>query len=183
MLIHYRLMTMNKIPMSPAMISPNMEPKEKRGQGVLEKQREASERKYDALVARTETFVTPDGREGKVVIYSRASPSQLLAMDAERRVGSGALAKSHIEKNVERLKINQERKQQLLDLMRVKIKGNFSRSSDTHLGAEAVRNLKSNLKVNSLPIAKQVRFVDSANSNIPARVPSSIDLPPLPSDD
>ncbi|MEO0318016.1 MAG: hypothetical protein RL404_1693 [Pseudomonadota bacterium] len=174
---------MNKIPMSQTMVSPNITPKEKRDQGVLEKQAARSERNFDALLARQEEFVTPDGRTGTTLIFSRATPSQLLARDAGSRLGSGPLAKQLIAQNVNRLKIDPDKKQQLLGLMQVKIKGQFSASSNTHLGVEAVLNAGRHTKIDDLPVAKQVRFVDAANSNISARPPVTVELPPLPPDD
>jgi hypothetical protein len=84
---------------------------------------------------------------------------------------------------VNRLKIDPDKKQQLLGLMQVKIKGQFSASSNTHLGVEAVLNAGRHTKIDDLPVAKQVRFVDAANSNISARPPVTVELPPLPPDD
>ena len=174
---------MNKIPMPRMMVSPNMEPKDKRGQGVLEKEKDATERAYDSLVAREEHFITPGEKHGKTIIFSRATSTQLKAADVERRLGSGTMAKGLIEKNVKGMKLAPDKKQLLLDMMRARIKGQISHSSDTHFGVESIRQRGQALKINRLPVVKQVRFVEAADSFIPPRPPCSVELPPLPPDD
>lgn len=47
---------------------------------------------YDVAVSRKEKFITPRGKTGKTLVFSRAKPEQLTKVDSEVRLGSGTSA-------------------------------------------------------------------------------------------
>lgn len=55
---------------------------------------------YDVAVIRQEKFITPRGKVGKTLVFSRAKPEQLTKLDSEVRLGSGAGAMKHIKEKI-----------------------------------------------------------------------------------
>lgn len=73
---------MNKTLLAPTIRSPNLTPSDSK----------SPEGMYDVAVSRKEKFITPRGKTGKTLVFSRAKPEQLTKVDSEVRLGSGTSA-------------------------------------------------------------------------------------------
>jgi hypothetical protein len=117
---------------------------------------------YDVAIGRQEKFITPKGKIGKTLVFSRAKPEQLKNPDHEKYLGSGSVVKDFIKGKLEAEKIGEDKMERLFWALKAQIKGNISEGSKEYLGADGVSKTLVNL-----PEGKLVRFVDSANTEIP----------------
>ena len=117
---------------------------------------------YDVSVGRQEKFITPRGKIGKTLVFSRARPEQLKNSDHEKYLGSGPVVKDFIKGKLEAKKIGEDNIEKLFWTLKAQIKGNISEGSKAYFGADGVSQVLANL-----PESKLVRFVDSANTEIP----------------
>ncbi len=139
---------------------------------------------YDVLIAKKESFVTPGGRKGTTVVFSRVGPQSIKA-DKTGTLRTAAMdAKQRIEKAVGRTKMEERQKNFLLKMMAVKISGNTTHSSKEFLSADQTHAAR---KLLAMPEAKLVRFVDAETKTIPDKplplAPRTTELPELPPDD
>jgi hypothetical protein len=139
---------------------------------------------YDVIVAKKETFITPDGLKGRARVFSRVTPEQIRE-DPSGELRSGAKkAKSFLTEAISKLKVPDQKKQRLRDMMTAQVKGNIQSSSKEFFGVDGFQILdKATLH---LSVQKQVRFVDANNSQIPTKqlaaptLPKEVILPELP---
>lgn len=121
---------------------------------------------YDVAVIRKEKFITPRGKVGKTLVFSRTKPEQLTKLDSEVRLGSGAAAMKHIKEKIKENKnFTELQKDKLLLHLKAQIPGNISHGSRDYFSADGVST-----SLGSVPEGKLVRFVDSANTVIPHTV-------------
>ena len=117
---------------------------------------------YDVAVGRQEKFITPRGEVGKTLVFSRARPEQLKNPDHEKYLGSGPVVKDFIKRKLETKKIGEDGIEKIFCILKAQIKGNISGGSKAYFGADGASRVLVNL-----PESKLVRFVDSANTEIP----------------
>lgn len=130
---------------------------------------------YDVVIAKTEKFITPDGRKGRVRVFSRVSPERILDDKSGKLQAYASIAKSKISDAILKLKAPVEMKNKLLDLMAVQVKGEITKSSSEFFSADMFNTVNPVFKI---PVQeKQVRFVDAANVEIPRNLPAPSHLP------
>lgn len=138
---------------------------------------------YDVVIAKAEKFVTPREVKGKTIVFSRISPDRIKADQTGSLHAAGTAAKSFIETAIGKLKSKPAQKKRLADSLAVQVKGNIRESSKAFFSADSMNIAKNLLHA---PQAKLVRFVDNANTEIPAKsapatpLPKEIVLPELP---
>ncbi len=138
---------------------------------------------YDVVIAKEEKFITPNGKIGRARVFSRVSPEKI------RNDGSGNLqtyakhAKARISDAILRSKMPAEKKSLVLDMMTVQVKGDHSKPLTAFFSANKFHDANEKFR---LPEQKQVRFMDTANVEIPrnkpaqAALPKEVILPELP---
>jgi hypothetical protein len=144
---------MSKFTLPPVIRNPNLGAHKASDEGIS----------YDVAVGRKEKFITPRGKVGTTLVFSRVKPEQLKNPDNERYLGSGPVVKGFIKEKLEAKKIGKEKIERLFLVLKAQIEGNISNSSKEYLGANGVSETLRNL-----PEGKLVRFVDSANTEIPS---------------
>ena len=118
---------------------------------------------YDVAVGRKEKFITPRGKVGTTLVFSRVKPEQLKNPHHQQYLGSGSVVKSFIKEKLEAKKIGAGEIERLFLILKAQIEGNISYGSKEYLGADGISETLRNL-----PEGKLVRFVDSANTEIPS---------------
>lgn len=140
---------------------------------------------YDVVIAKNEKFITPDGKTGRARVFSRVSPERILDDKSGKLQAYANKAKSKISDAILKLKAPAEKKNKLIELMAVQVKGEIANSSSEFFGADAF-NLAN--RAFRIPEQKQVRFMDGANTEIPRNklastpLPKEVILPELPPD-
>ena len=129
---------------------------------------------YDVVIAKTEKFITPDGKKGRVRVFSRVSPEQILDDKSGKLQAYASKAKSKISDAIFKLKAPVEKKNKLIDLMAVQVKGEIATSSSEFFSADMFHNANPLFQI---PVQRQVRFVDAANVEIPRNKPAPTPLP------
>jgi hypothetical protein len=129
---------------------------------------------YDVVIAKEEKFITPDGKKGRVRVFSRVSPERIRDDQSGSLQSYGTKAKAKISDAVSRLQTRTELKAKLLDLMAVKIKGDIQNSSSEFFSADGFHMANKGFRI---PVQNQVRFVDTANIEIPRSKPAPNPLP------
>ena len=129
---------------------------------------------YDVVIAKTEKFITPDGKKGRVRVFSRVSPEQILDDKSGKLQAYASKAKSKISDAIFKLKAPVEKKNKLIDLMAVQVKGEIAKSSSEFFSADMFHNANPLFQI---PVQRQVRFVDAANVEIPRNKPAPTPLP------
>ena len=129
---------------------------------------------YDVVIAKTEKFITPDGKKGRVRVFSRVSPEQILDDKSGKLQAYASKAKSKISDAIFKLKAPVEKKNKLIDLMAVQVKGDIATSSSEFFSADMFHNANPLFQI---PVQRQVRFVDAANVEIPRNKPAPTPLP------
>jgi hypothetical protein len=138
---------------------------------------------YDVVIAKEEKFITTKGKTGRARVFSRVSPEKISDDKSGNLQAYAKSAKARISDAILKLKTTTEKKNRLLDLMSVQVKGNIAKSSSEFLGADSLSHAN---RVFRLPEQKQVRFMDTANVEIPhnksaqAALPKVVILPELP---
>ncbi len=117
---------------------------------------------YDVAVGRQEKFITPKGKVGKTLVFSRARPEQLKNSDHEKYLGTGPVVKEFIKEKLEAKKIGEDKIETIFWTLKAQIKGNISQASEKYFGANGTSKILADL-----PESKLVRFVDSSNTEIP----------------
>jgi hypothetical protein len=82
---------MSKIQLPPVFISPNMKLSQydtERGKGM-----------NDAVLARKEKYITPNGKKGTAIVFSRVQPHELKLLDAEKRLGHTSIVRILLMEN------------------------------------------------------------------------------------
>jgi hypothetical protein len=147
-------MKMNRTFLTPTVVHPNL--------GATSN--EGVKGAYDVVIAKEEKFITPDGKQGRVRVFSRVSPERIFD-DKSGKLQACA--------NKARDKINDV------------IKGDLIKSSSKIYSADAFYSANKGFQI---PVQKQVRFVDAANAEIPRNnaasgaLPKEVILPELPPD-
>ena len=129
---------------------------------------------YDVVIAKTEKFITPDGKKGRARVFSRVSPEQMLDDKSGKLQAYANKAKSKISDAILKLKAPVEKKNKLIDLMAVQVKGDIATSSSEFFSADMFHNANPLFQI---PVQRQVRFVDAANVEIPRNKPAPTPLP------
>ena len=129
---------------------------------------------YDVVIAKEEKFITPDGKKGRVRVFSRVSPEQILDDKSGKLQAYASKAKSKISDAIFKLKAPVEKKNKLIDLMAVQVKGEIAKSSSEFFSADMFHNANPLFQI---PVQRQVRFVDAANVEIPRNKPAPTPLP------
>ena len=129
---------------------------------------------YDVVIAKNEKFITPDGKKGRVRVFSRVSPEQILDDKSGKLQAYASKAKSKISDAIFKLKAPVEKKNKLIDLMAVQVKGDIATSSSEFFSADMFHNANPLFQI---PVQRQVRFVDAANVEIPRNKPAPTPLP------
>ena len=129
---------------------------------------------YDVVIAKEEKFITPDGKKGRVRVFSRVSPEQILDDKSGKLQAYASKAKSKISDAIFKLKAPVEKKNKLIDLMAVQVKGDIAKSSSEFFSADMFHNANPLFQI---PVQRQVRFVDAANVEIPRNKPAPTPLP------
>ncbi|MCX7215252.1 MAG: hypothetical protein NTZ96_02725 [Burkholderiales bacterium] len=129
---------------------------------------------YDVVIAKNEKFITPDGKKGRVRVFSRVSPEQMLDDKSGKLQAYASKAKSKISDAILKLKAPVEKKNKLIDLMAVQVKGDIATSSSEFFSADMFHNANPLFQI---PVQRQVRFVDAANVEIPRNKPAPTPLP------
>ena len=129
---------------------------------------------YDVVIAKTEKFITPDGKKGRARVFSRVSPEQILDDKSGKLQAYASKAKSKISDAIFKLKAPVEKKNKLIDLMAVQVKGEIAKSSSEFFSADMFHNANPLFQI---PVQRQVRFVDAANVEIPRNKPAPTPLP------
>jgi hypothetical protein len=129
---------------------------------------------YDVVIAKTEKFITPDGKKGRARVFSRVSPEQILDDKSGKLQAYASKAKSKISDAILKLKAPVDKKNKLLDLMAVQVKGEITKSSSEFFSADMFHNANPLFQI---PVQRQVRFVDAANVEIPRNKPAPTPLP------
>jgi hypothetical protein len=138
---------------------------------------------YDVVIAKNEKFITPDGKKGRVRVFSRVNPEQILDDKSGKLQAYANRAKSKISDAILKLKAPAEKKNKLIDLMAVQVKGDITKSSSEFFSADMFHNSNPLFQI---PVQRQVRFVDAANVEIPRNkpapnlLPTEVSLPELP---
>lgn len=158
-------MKMSKTFLTPTVVHPNL------GATSTEGMKGA----YDVVIAKTEKFITPDGKKGRARVFSRVSPEQILDDKSGKLQAYASKAKSKISDVILKLKAPVDKKNQLLDLMAVQVKGEIAKSSSEFFSADMFHNANPAFKIPAQE--KQVRFVDAANVEIPRNKPAPTPLP------
>jgi hypothetical protein len=149
---------MTKIQLPSVFISPNMKLSQfdtEHGKGL-----------NDAVLARKEKYITPDGKKGTAVVFSRVQPHELKLTDAEKRMGRTSIVRNFIDEKLKSLKAPQSAIDRIYLMINRIDSGNTKSSDNKFFSADAFTDNLNNGKFFSFPEAKQVRFVDSANSII-----------------
>lgn len=121
------------------------------------------ENAYDVVSARKEKFVTPNGVKGKTLVFSRVNPEKI-----SNNPGSAQgleKATRFVESSIQRLKASPELKARMRSLLFAQVRGNITNSSERFISADGFHLANQNRF--NLPEGKLVRFVDSANTEIP----------------
>ena len=129
---------------------------------------------YDVVIAKTEKFITPDGKKGSARVFSRVNPEQILDDKSGKLQAYASKAKSKISDAIFKLKAPVEKKNKLIDLMAVQVKGEIAKSSSEFFSADMFHNANPLFQI---PVQRQVRFVDAANVEIPRNKPAPTPLP------
>ena len=129
---------------------------------------------YDVVIAKTEKFITPDGKKGRARVFSRVNPEQILDDKSGKLQAYASKAKSKISDAIFKLKAPVEKKNKLIDLMAVQVKGDIATSSSEFFSADMFHNANPLFQI---PVQRQVRFVDAANVEIPRNKPAPTPLP------
>ena len=129
---------------------------------------------YDVVIAKNEKFITPDGKKGRVRVFSRVSPERILDDKSGKLQAYANKAKSKISDAIFKLKAPVEKKNKLIDLMAVQVKGDIATSSSEFFSADMFHNANPLFQI---PVQRQVRFVDAANVEIPRNKPAPTPLP------
>ena len=129
---------------------------------------------YDVVIAKNEKFITPDGKKGRARVFSRVSPEQILDDKSGKLQAYASKAKSKISDAIFKLKAPVEKKNKLIDLMAVQVKGDIAKSSSEFFSADMFHNANPLFQI---PVQRQVRFVDAANVEIPRNKPAPTPLP------
>ena len=143
---------MSKSLLPPVIRNPNLSAHKASDEGI----------NYDVAVGREEKFITPRGKAGKTLVFSRARPEQLINPDHKKYLGSGQVVKNFIKEKLEAKKIGEDKIDRIFWALKAQITGNISEGSREYFGANGVSETLRNL-----PEGKLVRFVDSANTEIP----------------
>ena len=149
---------MSKIQLPPVFISPNMKLSQHdtdHGKGL-----------NDAVLARKEKYITPDGKKGTAIVFSRVQPHELKLLDAKKRLGRTSIIRNFIDEKLKSIKAPQEIKERIYSMINRIDSGNTKNSDNKFISADAFIDNLNNGKFFSFPEAKQVRFVDSANTII-----------------
>lgn len=120
----------------------------------------------DAVLARKEKYITPNGKKGTTVVFSRVQPHELKLLDADNRLGHTSIVRSFIDEKLKSLKTPQATKDRIYSMINRIDSGNTKNSDNKFVSADAFTDNLNNGKFFSFPEAKQVRFVDSANTII-----------------
>ena len=120
----------------------------------------------DAVLARKEKFITPQGKKGSAVVFSRVQPHELKLSDADKRLGHTSIVRSFIDGKLKSLKAPQATKDRIYSMINRMDSENTKNSDNKFVSADAFTDNLNNGKFFSFPEAKQVRFVDSANTII-----------------
>jgi len=155
---------MNRISRTPTVVHPNL------GKTSTEGMKGA----YDVVIAKEEKFITPDGKTGRARVFSRVSPEKIRDDKSGDLQAYAKNAKAKISDAIHKLKTSTEKKNRLLDLMAVQVKGDIAKSSSEFFGADTFNLANQGFR---LPEQKQVRFTDAANVEIPRNQPASRALP------
>ena len=138
---------------------------------------------YDVVIAKEEKFITPDGKKGRVRVFSRVSPERIRDDKSGSLQSYATKAKAKISDAISRLQTRAELKEKMLDLMAVQVKGDIQNSSSEFFSADGFHMANKGFRI---PVQKQVRFVDAANVEIPRNKPApspltkEVILPELP---
>jgi hypothetical protein len=149
---------MSKIQLPSVFISPNMKLSQfdtEHGKGL-----------NDAVLARKEKYITPDGKKGTAIVFSRVQPHELKLLDAKKRIGRTSIVRNFIDEKLKSLKAPQATIDRIYSMINRIDSGNIKNSDNNCFSADAFTDNLNNGKFFSFPEAKQVRFVDSANSII-----------------
>ncbi len=149
---------MSKIQLPPVFISPNMK--------LSQYDTEHGKGMNDAVLARKEKYITPNGKKGTAVVFSRVQPHELKLLDADNRLGHTSIVRSFIDEKLKSLKTPQATKDRIYSMINRIDSGNTKNSDNRFISADAFIDNLNNGKFFSFPEAKQVRFVDSANTII-----------------
>ncbi len=149
---------MSKIQLPPVFISPNMK--------LSQYDTEHGKGMNDAVLARKEKYITPNGKKGTAVVFSRVLPHELKLLDADNRLGHTSIVRSFIDEKLKSLKTPQATKDRIYSMINRIDSGNTKNSDNKFVSADAFTDNLNNGKFFSFPEAKQVRFVDSANTII-----------------
>jgi hypothetical protein len=149
---------MSKIQLPPVFISPNMK--------LSQYDTEHGKGMNDAVLARKEKYITPNGKKGTTVVFSRVQPHKLKSPDAEKRIGHTLIVRNFIDEKLKSLKTPQATKNRIYSMINRIDSGNTKNSDNKFFSADAFTDNLNNGKFFSFPEAKQVRFVDSANTII-----------------
>jgi hypothetical protein len=129
---------------------------------------------YDVVIAKEEKFITPDGKKGRVRVFSRVSPERIRDDKSGSLQSYATKAKAKISDAISRLQTRAELKEKILDLMPVQVKGDIQNSSSEFFSADGFHMVNQGFRI---PVQKQVRFVDAANVEIPRNKPAPSPLP------
>jgi len=149
---------MSKVQLPSVFISPNMKLSQfdtEHGKGL-----------NDAVLARKEKYITPDGKKGTTVVFSRVQPHELKLLDAKKRIGRTSIVRNFIDEKLKSLKAPQATIDSIYSMINRIDSGNIKNSDNNFFSADAFTDNLNNGKFFSFPEAKQVRFVDSANTII-----------------
>jgi hypothetical protein len=157
-------MKMSKTFLTPTVVHPNLGATSTEGMNGA----------YDVVIAKNEKFITPDGKKGRVRVFSRVSPERILEDKSGKLQAYANRAKSKISDAILKLKAPAEKKNKLIDLMAVQVKGDITKSSSEFFSADMFHTSNPLFQI---PVQKQVRFVDAANVEIPRNKPAPSPLP------
>jgi hypothetical protein len=168
-------MKMSRTFLTPTVVHPNL----------VATSTEGTKGAYDVVIAKEEKFITPDGKKGRVRVFSRVSPERILEDKSGKLQAFANKARAKIDDVIMKLETRAGLKKKLRNMMGAPIKGDSMKSSSEIYSADAFYSAN---KVFQIPVQKQVRFVDAANADIPRNnpapgaLPKEVILPELPPD-
>jgi hypothetical protein len=122
---------------------------------------------FDTVGIRKENYVTPQGVKGETKVIYRVTAKQMQNGDISELRSVAAKVKSFIVDAFSRLKIPSAKKETLMRFLGARMQGNHSQSSTEFISANNFS--EANKKLFHIPVEKQVRFVDGANTEIPRK--------------
>jgi hypothetical protein len=168
-------MKMSKSFLTPTVVHPNL----------VATSTEGTKGAYDVVIAKEEKFITPDGKQGRVRVFSRVSPERIFDDKSGKLQACANKARDKINDVIMKLETRAGLKKKLRDMMGAQIKGDLIKSSSKIYSADAFYSANKGFQI---PVQKQVRFVDAANAEIPRNnaasgaLPKEVILPELPPD-